>query len=95
MLTPADAHLGAIAFIFLTLNKCSPNVAHMNGLKVATESKFTNLKPHTAFLFPGQGAQMVGMAKVRSLAFTSPPICTALKCKSPVSLYSHPMCYAD
>ncbi|CAL5225372.1 g8177 [Coccomyxa viridis] len=31
--------------------------------QVATETKFTNLKPHTAFLFPGQGAQTVGMAK--------------------------------
>lgn len=32
---------------------------------VQADDKFANYAPKTAFLFPGQGAQKVGMAKVR------------------------------
>ena len=31
----------------------------------ASDAKFSDYKPTTAFFFPGQGAQSVGMAKVR------------------------------
>lgn len=33
-------------------------------LQKASDSKFAQYTPGTAFLFPGQGAQTVGMAKV-------------------------------
>ena len=75
MLTPSDAHCGDKIPDFSNLSPLIVLEHPFNALKVATESKFTNLKPHTAFLFPGQGAQTVGMGKVRSLVFPSAPIC--------------------
>jgi malonyl CoA-acyl carrier protein transacylase len=35
------------------------------------DDKFADYAPKTAFLFPGQGAQTVGMAKVRILSAQS------------------------
>jgi hypothetical protein len=34
--------------------------------QASADDKFANYKPTTAFFFPGQGAQSVGMAKVRA-----------------------------
>jgi [acyl-carrier-protein] S-malonyltransferase len=34
-------------------------------LQASADDKFADYKPTTAFFFPGQGAQSVGMAKVR------------------------------
>jgi hypothetical protein len=33
-------------------------------LQASADAKFADYKPTTAFFFPGQGAQSVGMAKV-------------------------------
>ena len=62
---------------------------------MATESKFTNLKPHTAFLFPGQGAQTVGMAKVHSLISPTSFICADLECSIHAVSSVHSACFAD
>ena len=82
MLTPSDAYCentATISFKFMLIFKQSQSdLLRLSVLQVATESKFTNLKPHTAFLFPGQGAQTVGMAKVHSLVFLSASISTFL-----------------
>ena len=37
---------------------------HLNNFQASGDDKFTNYQPKRAFLFPGQGAQTVGMAKV-------------------------------
>ena len=67
MQTPSDAHCDKTALGFLIGSRLSLERPLLHAVKVATESKFTILKPHTAFLFPGQGAQTVGMAKVLTL----------------------------
>jgi hypothetical protein len=36
-------------------------------LQASADDKFADYKPTTAFFFPGQGAQSVGMAKVRNI----------------------------
>lgn len=45
-----------------TMCLCVPVVL----VQAAADDKFAEYKPTTAFFFPGQGAQSVGMAKVHS-----------------------------
>jgi acyl transferase domain-containing protein len=37
-----------------------------HGCKLQADDAFANYEPKAAFLFPGQGAQTVGMAQVRT-----------------------------
>jgi acyl transferase domain-containing protein len=46
-------------------NPPSRTLTPLNHRQAAADAKFADYKPTTAFLFPGQGAQSVGMAKVR------------------------------
>jgi hypothetical protein len=47
------------------LPKSIVDVVHVCGCDVQADDKFEDYEPRTAFFFPGQGAQTVGMAKVR------------------------------
>lgn len=38
-----------------------------HALQASADDKFADYKPTTAFFFPGQGAQSVGMAKARNI----------------------------
>lgn len=42
----------------------SEAVMHLKRLQASGDDKFANYQPKRAFLFPGQGAQTVGMARV-------------------------------
>ncbi len=45
--------------------QCARRLIADDTVQPASDLKFADYKPGTAFFFPGQGAQSVGMAKVR------------------------------
>ena len=46
------------SLVYRSLSQCS-------ALQAVSDTKFADYVPRTAFLFPGQGAQTVGMGKAR------------------------------
>ena len=47
------------------LSRAHPNASPRHSFAPQADGKFADYAPKTAFFFPGQGAQKVGMAKVR------------------------------
>ncbi len=85
----AEGVRNAAALPAVICHSCAGHCSYCGALQAVSDTKFAEYVPRTAFLFPGQGAQTVGMGKVRrsahgAAAFRDP--CAAL------DRQGHPSC---